>query len=193
LVCAVTATVFLAPILRPGVAAACSCAGDANVESSIKSTDIVFEGRPRPDVEAVKADLGFSDYFGAKRFRFDVTRFFKGQLGATVSIFTVDQSSACGTSYSPDHTYLVYARYTDDGLLADYACSRSRLMTHAAEDLALLGAGVEPDPHDDSDIATREGVGCAVSRATARDLSRWHWMLALFAGIVWSLRCRNAR
>jgi hypothetical protein len=126
-------------------ASACSCAGPLEPDVAVSSADVVFEGRPTA-VEHVQAELGLSGYFGAKRFRFDVARYFKGQLGPSLSLFTVDQSTACGREYSNDESYVIYARYSGSGLLTDSACSRSRASSFADEDLEFLGAGVDPDP-----------------------------------------------
>jgi hypothetical protein len=105
---------------------------------------VVFEGTPTRGVP-LQVDLGWPGYTGARRFDFEVTRYFKGQLGPSLSIFTIDQESACGRRYSTE-PYFIYARYTDTGYLFDAACSNSGPVSLTYRDRAVLGAGVAPDP-----------------------------------------------
>jgi hypothetical protein len=150
---------------------------------------------------ALQADLGFGDYAGARRFRFEVTRYFKGQLGPSLSVFTVDQGTACGREYALDEPHLVYARYTESGLLSDFLCSRSHPVALAEADLALLGSGVAPDPGvaeetgsgfaEGSDIrrmpvASGAPTGCAASLAAERSIAAWPALgtLVLLVGLV---------
>jgi hypothetical protein len=161
---AVVVLIALIALLDASPASACSCAGPSEPAVAAEGADVVFEGSPTAQ-ELVQADLGFDGYFGAKRFRFDVARYFKGQLGPSVSLFTVDQSSACGREYSVDESHVIYARYSDSGLLTDFACSRSRPSSFADEDLAFLGAGVEPDP------SFPEAVGESEAPASSSEVS----------------------
>jgi hypothetical protein len=128
-----------------GDAGACSCVDEPALERSIENADVIFEGRLIA-VDPVQAELGVDGYTGALRYQFDVARYFKGRLGRTLPVFTIDQSSACGRDYSFAFEHLVYARYTDAGLLADSACSRSRPSPFSDEDLDVLGVGIEPNP-----------------------------------------------
>jgi hypothetical protein len=150
---ATSALVALLALLDVSPALACSCAQPLAPDAAMEGADVVFEGQPT-EVKPLQVDLGFGGYLGAKRFRFDVTRYFKGQLGPSLPIFTVDQSSACGREYALGEAHVIYARYTDDGLLTDYACSRSGPSSLAAEDLALLGAGLAPDASYPEDLDT---------------------------------------
>jgi hypothetical protein len=105
-------------------------------------------------VRPLQVDLGFGGYVGAKRFRFEVTRYFKGQLGPSLPVFTVDQESACGRDYALGESHVIYARYTDDGLLTDFACSPSAPSSAAAGALAVLGEGLAPDESYPEDLDT---------------------------------------
>lgn len=126
-------------------AAACSCAQPPEPDVAMADADVVFEGTPRAQ-QALEADIGFLDYRGAVRFDFEVARYFKGQLGPELALFTVDQSSACGRSYAIDEPHIIYARYSESGLLTDFACSRSHPSRAAGAEAAVLGSGVAPDP-----------------------------------------------
>jgi hypothetical protein len=132
-------------LVDAGSAAACSCAGPEAPDIAMAGADVVFEGTPRSTV-ALEADIGLLDYRGAKRFDFEVDRYFKGQLGSSLSVFTINQGSACGREYSLDEPHIIYARYSDSGLLTDFACSRSHPSRFASDDAPVLGEGVAPDP-----------------------------------------------
>jgi hypothetical protein len=132
-------------VLDASPAAACSCAEPSEADVALANADVVFEGTPRA-MRVTEADLGFPDYRGAKRFDFEVARYFKGQLGPSLALFTIDQGSACGRDYTLDEPHVVYARHSDSGLLTDFLCSRSHPSSLASSDLALLGSGVAPDP-----------------------------------------------
>jgi len=141
---AAAAVVTLSALVHARLASACSCLPPGETDAALASSDVVFEGTPSRAV-LVQADLGFPGYTGARRFDFEVTRYFKGQLGPSLSIFTIDQESACGREYSPE-PYFIYARYTDTGYLFDALCSNSGPTSLTYRDRAVLGAGVAPDP-----------------------------------------------
>jgi hypothetical protein len=213
---------LLLALVHESPAWACSCVGSSDTEAEIQAAvdraDVVFEGRAT-DVEALQAELTVTDYLGALRFRFGVTRYFKGQLGPNVDVFTIDQSSACGRAYTLGEPYVIYARYSTSGLLSDFLCSRSRPVSHASEDLERIGAGVEPDPSlvdegvNDGDsasgigrfpVSAESGSGCAASLTGVPPapslvgvppVPRWLALAALLGGVVWrrSLRQRSRR
>lgn len=168
---AASVAVALLALVAARPAAACSCAAELEPDVAVEGADVIFEGQPT-EVKPLQVDLGFGDYQGAKRFRFDVARYFKAQLGPSVPIFTVDQSSACGREYALGQTYVIYARYTDEGLLTDFACSRSRHLDAAEDDLALLGAGLTPDASypEDLDTASPAADGTAAPSSGIRRL-----------------------
>jgi hypothetical protein len=153
---AASLALFLALDTNP--ASACSCAQPQEPGIALAGADVVFEGTPR-DAVALEADLGIDGYSGARRFDFEVARYFKGQLGPDVSVFTIDQSSACGREYPLDEPHIIFARYSESGLLTDYACSRSRPSGYASDDGSVLGAGVAPDPALASLDDDAEGAG----------------------------------
>jgi hypothetical protein len=194
---------------------ACTCAGEPELASSIQRADVIFEGR-LVAVEAVQAELGIEGYTGALRYQFDVSRYFKGRLGPNLPVFTIDQSSACGREYSFALDHLIYARYTDGGLLADFACSRSRPTPFSDEDLDALGAGVEPaselpelelpedmsgDPDEDGEeslptvpiAGEAAAASCATSVAPGRPGQVRMSLLALFGGAALLVLSRKHR
>jgi hypothetical protein len=146
-------------------AAACSCAYP-EAESSLRDADVVFEGTVVGRAEPVQVPLGIEGYRGAIRFRFRVARYFKGQRGSEAVVYTIDQGTACGAAYESTDPYLVYGGLLENGLLTDSLCSRTRLLSEAAEDLALLGEGTAPDPDvRPRDVVSEEAddVGCSVA------------------------------
>jgi hypothetical protein len=190
---------------------ACSCAEPPDAELAAEAADVVFEGQATEAV-ALQADLGLGDYSGARRFRFEVARYFKGQLGPSVSVFTVDQGSACGREYTFGEPHLVYARYSESGLLSDFLCSRSHPVALAEADLALLGSGVAPDPSvaDETGSAVAEGsdlrripvasgggpAGCAAALVTEPSMAARPALgpLGLLVGlVVWRASIRRRR
>ena len=138
------AGVTLSLLAAASPASACSCAGALEPDVALANADVVFEGTPRSSAW-LQADLDLEGYTGARRFDFEVARYYKGQLGSSLSIFTIDQESACGRDYA-EEAYIIYARYTDSGYLFDAACSNSAPTAFAGGARAALGAGVAPDP-----------------------------------------------
>ena len=186
---------------------ACSCPEAPDAELAAGRADVVFEGRATEAV-AVQADLGLGDYSGARRFRFEVTRYFKGQLGPSLSVFTVDQGSACGRDYAFDEPQLVYARYAESGLLSDFLCSRSQPVAVADADLELLGSGFAPDPAvaDETGAAGSDlqrfpvaggaPAGCAASLVSERAMATGPALgvLGMLLGLaVWRAALRRRR
>ncbi|MEY2933246.1 MAG: hypothetical protein RL033_3995 [Pseudomonadota bacterium] len=168
--CAVLAVAVTGALLgvaaTPKDAVACSC-GYPEVESSLRNADVVFEGTVQGLPEPVQAPLGYDGYTGAVRFRFQVARYYKGQRGSEAALYTIDQGTACGRDFDFRGTYLVYGGVLENGLLTDSLCSRTRLLSEAAEDLALLGEGTAPDPsvlpRDVVAEHAEEDEGCSVA------------------------------
>jgi hypothetical protein len=144
-------------VLDASPAAACSCPGPSEADVALADADVVFEGIPRA-MRVTEADLGIPGYRGAKRFDFEVERYFKGQLGPGLALFTIDQGSACGRDYTLDEPHIIYARYSESGLLTDFLCSRSHPSSLASSDRPLLGSGVAPDPAIASDEDELDGT-----------------------------------
>ncbi len=172
-------------------AAACSCAGELDTEAALRSADVVFEGTVLGSAEPVRAQLGIAGYTGAARYRFAVARYFKGQQGDEAALYTIDQESACGRSYEPGATYLVYGRLLPSGVLTDSLCSRTRLLARADEDLALLGEGQAPDstvqPRDVVAEQMESDAGCSAAPRGAANASALYGAL-LCALVLWRRR-----
>lgn len=108
----------------------------------------MFEGR----VDSVQR----SDGAGMLRYELAVLRVFKGELAATTSIVTASSGATCGRSFVLGKRYLIYAHLTPDGALGDGLCSRTRPISTADEDLAVLGPGTPPRAAAPPDTQNRE-------------------------------------
>lgn len=123
----------------PHAAEACSCLPPPPPHEALEQSAAVFEGRAAAIAEV--ADGPLAD----RRYELEVLRFWKGELGDTVTITTASSSAACGRSYEIGEIYLVYAvQDPESGELRDYLCSRTRPLRGADEDLAVLGPGTTP-------------------------------------------------
>lgn len=177
-------TLLSVSLLDAGYAAACTCNASNDtrdeLERMLTASDVVFEGRAgRPEATTVDI-IGPSTHVP-----FEVSRFFKGQLGPSVFVLGGGRSGiVCERDYDEGEVYLVYARFDSDGRLSDNICSRTRLLANADFDLGILGAGeppaaieAEPDPVEEAaepmeaapePAAVRQTVGgCAVTPASA--------------------------
>jgi hypothetical protein len=132
--CAALLAMALTLWLVPSAARACSCLPPPPPDEALGNASAVFEGRA-----ANVVDEGMQ-----RRFAFDVSRVWKGDVGAKAEVVTASSSAACGRGYAMGEVYVVYAYRGQDGGLADGLCTRTRERSHAAEDLAALGPGHEP-------------------------------------------------
>jgi hypothetical protein len=119
---------------------ACKCMFPAP-EAARDDAAAVFEGRV--------SDIQHEETTGAAGIGFNVVtlklvRTWKGvEDQETVQVRTNDSSAACGISFEKDKSYLVYVIQGEHGFEA-HACGRTREMSAASEDLAVLGGGVTP-------------------------------------------------
>lgn len=132
---AALAAVWVGPAVR---ARACSCIQPPAPRVAAAEATAVFEGR----TFGMHHESGQN--FGKLRFSFEVTRVFKGELGAKVDVTTPASPAMCGRVFELGVQYIVYARAGEGGVLADSLCSRTRSSKNATEDFVELGAGVVP-------------------------------------------------
>jgi len=124
----------------PHVASACSCLPPEPPKDALDKAEAVFVGRV-----VVADDAGADDTFRRIHYQFEVSRSWKGEPGATVTLSSAASSAACGRSFALDEEYLVYASADQSGDLTDSLCSRTRTLVSADEDLAVLGPGRLPE------------------------------------------------
>ncbi len=133
--------------MTPGRAHACRSQEISLDEERARSTAI-FEGR----VRRLAPDGGG----GPVRVLFEVVQSFRGADHEQVEVVTEGTSAACGVSFEPDRSYLVFAQGAPDGGLRTSLCSRTRPMEEADADRA--GPDVEPR------LQVRPRAGCAGCR-----------------------------
>ncbi len=78
-----------------------------------------------------------------KTFTFQVERYWKGSKSKKARV-TVYESTRYQTFYEPGKKYLVFASADDEARLTDGRCSRSKILTEAADDLKALGKSKKP-------------------------------------------------
>ena len=98
-----------------------------------------------------------------------VVRAWKGVDAEQLELITNADDAACGFDFKVDQSYFVYASM-QDGALSVSACSRTRAMADAEQDLKVLGMGAttfdpRAEPADaDAGVAKKEPPargGCA--------------------------------
>jgi hypothetical protein len=127
--------------LWPRAVAACSCLPPPSPLEAAQAATAVFEGKVsgRTD-EAAEGEYGLS----YAHYEFEVVRQWRGTPAERLVVRTASSSAACGRELTIGETYLVYAREIEDRL-SDNACSRTRPIADAAEDLAALEGDVADD------------------------------------------------
>lgn len=125
-------TAYLAsPYLIDNKAFACSCIQRTPTEL-VDSASAVFSGRVAK-VEQIP--------FGGERTTFDVNRLWKGIETDRIVVWTADpDGNTCGYAFQEGKEYLVY---TQGDNLEVGACSGTKLLETAGEDLDALGPGKE--------------------------------------------------
>ncbi|MBX7084091.1 MAG: hypothetical protein K1X88_33085, partial [Nannocystaceae bacterium] len=121
-------------LAAPARARACSCTLPLPPEQAATRAAAVFEGRT----------YGVHREGNRVRYAFEVTRVWKGDVGAKVDIWTASHSAACGRGYDTGVAYIVYAHELPGGLLGDGLCSRTRPIANATDDLQVLGVAGGP-------------------------------------------------
>ncbi len=137
LLLALLCSVFLA---IPSSAYACKCIFPETAPAREAAT-AVFEGRVTA-VEEVppEGEVGM----GMKRVTLALVRTWKGlENKESVTVSTNASSASCGYDFEPNTSYLVYAGGSEAALDVS-GCSRTRRMSDASEDLAVLGVGITP-------------------------------------------------
>ena len=127
-------------MLAPTVAEACSCRFPPNAQAAADGVSDVFEAvvvaKPTPisDTRTVYYEL-------------DVGRVMKGTAAGRIRVVTNASSAACGRSFEPGVTYLVYAR-AQDNAYSDGSCSFTATKKRALQrgDYGYWGDGPDAPP-----------------------------------------------
>lgn len=130
----------VAILLAPQLANACSCAlqeGDerAAIRESLHEADVVFVGRIE-GVEVLREDQSGIE---TQRTRFYVIQSWKGDTANRLYVETTLTCCLCGFPFPEHGEYLVYAYRSSDGsVLGTSVCTRTKLASEAAEEIAIL-------------------------------------------------------
>lgn len=163
-------------------AAACKCKLPT-VEEAKEGSVAIFEGRVTKVEDEPAVENGPPP---GKRITFALVRTWKSlEDQEVVTLRTNESSAACGYTFEPDTSYLVYAG-GEPGALSATTCSRTRPMSEASEDMGALGAGItpvkveaKPDAGAKEPPKTKRG-GCATSSSSSVSASTSSSMLPLF-------------
>lgn len=115
-------------------ASACSCA-NSTVAEGVEGSDAVFIGTVvKMEVVHVDAEDGVATIEATVQ----PGRVFKGDLPEKVVFTTSNGCCYCALMYDIAETYLFFADKADDGSLDTNACSRTKPVSEAKDDLAFL-------------------------------------------------------
>ncbi len=160
----------LAWLAAPAPARACKCAVPPALEARATAA-AVFEGRVSAVEELPAAGTADGD---SRQVTLAVVRVWKGlENSETVRVTTRGSSASCGYMFEPNVSYLVYAGGSTAKLEVS-GCSRTRALSDAGDDLALLGAGITPvtvtadSPPAAPPKATPKTGGCGSVKAAAQ-------------------------
>lgn len=144
--------------LLPTSADACSCSPPPDPAAALEAAGIVFEGTVVGIPEAQKE--GDSPISGMRNveYRFNVARAWKGSPGMELRVLTPGSGAACGRAYEKGATYIVYGTMNAEAGVHDSACSRTRLIANATEDLEVLGEGTPPRARGGARPAPTDGA-----------------------------------
>jgi hypothetical protein len=127
----------LMSVLMPGLdtpASACSC-GRSTVAEGLENADAVFIGTV-VKMEVVEVDV--EDAVSIIEATVQRGRVFKGDVPEKVVFTTSNGCCYCALMYTIAEPYLFFADEDDDGSLSTNACSRTKLVFEAKEELAFL-------------------------------------------------------
>lgn len=134
-------------VVAPWNAWACKCSSPPDVQSALKTSVVVFQGRVSSITDAMSLSTpGGRGIYGSnpyRRVRFTVLESYKGDLPAQLVIGTGRSGGDCGFEFSIGETYLVFATparsgYEEGDYITDI-CTRTAHVKDATKDLALLG------------------------------------------------------
>jgi hypothetical protein len=142
----------------PARAQACKCAPESPVGDALRSAAAVFEGRV-----SKLTPLGSTDLV----VELSVVRSWKDADTEHILLRTRQDEAACGFPFVPDQSYLIYAdadEAPNDASLPGLEvlrCGRTKLITDADADLAVLGMGSVPVAAREGDLPSEGEVGAA--------------------------------
>jgi hypothetical protein len=180
-----TLAVFLLLSLTRSVSA-CTCAL-VDVRSHALFADVVFEGTSLDDGSSGEISDLSGGLEGSTQYTFAVSRYYKGYLGAAVTVHVSTYENTCNKpSYRGGTSALVFASWRDDKLVLE-DCGGSAM---SYEEWFALGPGAAPvEP-----LETNAEAGCSLPHAPRNAKDRaWPWALAMVASALVIGRRARAR
>lgn len=132
--------IFSSLALGVNHAQACSCIQPAGVLESLEQATAVFSGEV---IEIKEPKNIFTDSSNPLTVTFSLSRTWKGPDYKTLKVHTPISSASCGYTFVVGQEYLVYTSGTE-GYLEVSLCSRTRIISEAANDFSDLGPGEFP-------------------------------------------------
>jgi protocatechuate 3,4-dioxygenase beta subunit len=131
----------------PPTALACTCMTSGPPCQAYFQSDAVFIGTVDAiEIREMPLDAMPERLYDRKLVRMTVDRASRGVQGARVDVWTGMSDADCGFDFKVGQRYVVYAYRRPDGALGTGICSRTRLASNAAEDLAYLSAPPASSP-----------------------------------------------
>ncbi len=129
--------------VAPSTAYACKCKFPPDAKTAAPYASDIFEAVAAGEPVASPPE----NLPRTATYTFEVGRVMKGAAAGTVEITTNLSSAACGRSYEPGQTYLIYAKRGERGL-TDGACSFTASKSKASSrgDYTFWGDGPPPAP-----------------------------------------------
>lgn len=143
---------------------ACSCIAGQTTQDNFDNSAAVFVGTVTEVVDGGTITM-------MNTVEFDVSRSWKGSVGAEITVATAQDSAACGFNFEEGQEYLVYA-YESEGTMETGLCSGTASVADAMSAIAELneitdGTNV-PQPaesEEEMDDTTKSIVIAALSLA----------------------------
>lgn len=150
---------FVCLLLNAAQILACLCA-NLSAEEAIKKSTAVFSGKvvgfeyrkgiPNEFRDSQARETGEKVDYETKVVKIQVEQWWKGNIPKEVIMITNNTRTetsgsfgGCDFNFKEGETYLIYATSDDTGLRTN-ACTRTRKIADAEEDLDTLGTGKEP-------------------------------------------------
>ena len=134
-------------LVSPTSTYACSCAPPGTPQEALAESTLVFRG--------TVTSIGPADQDGLLEVSFDVATVWKGPDSEAFTLFTPEDSAACGYPFNEQVEYVVYSW---DGVDVG-RCGRTAPVDLAGEDLAAFSGAAQTSP--DADFPNTGGGGLA--------------------------------
>lgn len=134
--------------VAPSSVHACDCAPPLPVAEEMERSTAVFAGK----VIRISDKNKFNNIKSSADpivVTISVEKGWKGADQTQIQVQTARSSVSCGFQFHMDEEYLVYARADGDGRLNTNSCDRTKVLSHAQDDVIELGNGTIPTEHVD--------------------------------------------